>query len=62
MKVLLEILVSIFLHPLAAILAWINIAGRTDLNTTQKIIWVLVCLIWGLGPILYLLLANGNLW
>jgi hypothetical protein len=62
MKLLIEILLAIFLHPIAVILAWINIAARGDMDTTKKIIWAVVCILWGIGPILYLLLADGTLW
>lgn len=62
MKVLIEILLAIFLHPIAVILAWINIAARGDMDTTKKILWAIVCILWGIGPILYLLLADGDLW
>jgi hypothetical protein len=61
-KLILEILISIFLHPLAFILALINIAGRGDLNGVQKILWAVICIFWGIGPILYMVLANGELW
>ncbi len=62
MKILLECLIAIFLHPIAFILCWIHLAGRTDLNTTQKIIWAIVVVIWGIGPILYILLGQGAFW
>jgi len=62
MKLLFEILLSIFLHPIAMILMWINLIGRGDLTTFQKVIWFVVSIIWGLGPILYLLVAEGSLW
>jgi hypothetical protein len=62
MKLLLEILLSILLHPIAMILMWINLVGRGDLTTLQKVIWFVVSLIWGLGPILYLLVSDGSLW
>jgi hypothetical protein len=62
MKLVLEILLSIVLHPVAFILALINIVGRDDLNTGQKVIWAIVCLIWGIGPILYVLVGGGRLW
>ncbi len=62
MKGLLEALVSIVLHPIAMVLAWINIAGRSDLGTGQKIIWGVVSIIWGIGPLLYILLGGGALW
>ena len=62
MKLLLEILVALILHPIAVILAWINMAGRADLTTAQKIIWGIVSIVWGIGPILYILLGGGELW
>jgi hypothetical protein len=61
-KLFLEILLSIFLHPIAMILMWINVIGRTDFSSVQKIVWVLVGLLWGLGPIVYFLVADGALW
>ncbi len=62
MKFLLECLIAIFLHPVAFILALIHIAGRTDLNPTQKVLWGIVVFLWGIGPILYLVFGNGELW
>jgi hypothetical protein len=62
MKLLLEILISAFLHPLAYVLAIINILGRTDLNGGEKLLWAVVCIVWGIGPILYLLVGGGDLW
>ena len=62
MKLLLEILISLILHPIAAILSWISIIGRADLTTGQKVLWALVCVLWGIGPILYIALGNGELW
>jgi Phospholipase_D-nuclease N-terminal len=62
MKLLLEILVSLILHPVAFILALINIAGRRDLNDVQKVIWAVVTFVWGIGPILYVLVGGGQLW
>ena len=61
-KLILEVLIAIFLHPLAFILAVINIASRNDLNGMQKILWGVICIVWGIGPILYMLLSNGELW
>ncbi|MBV8689698.1 MAG: PLDc N-terminal domain-containing protein, partial [Candidatus Eremiobacteraeota bacterium] len=46
----------------AMILMWINVIGRNDLDPTRKLIWFIVSIIWGLGPILYLLVEDGNLW
>ena len=62
MKLLIEILLAIFLHPIAFILCLINIVGRRDLTLVQKIIWAIVTLIWGIGPILYVLVGGGELW
>ncbi len=37
----------------------INAATRTDFDTTQRLIWILVLLfLHGLGPILYLIIAR----
>ena len=62
MKILLEVLLSIFLHPIAVILMWINLFGRTDLNGIQKTIWAITGILWGIGPILYFLAGGGELW
>jgi hypothetical protein len=62
MKLVLEILVSAILHPVAVVLMWINLAGRDDINSAQKVIWAIVGLIWGIGPILYILVGDGVLW
>jgi hypothetical protein len=62
MKLLLEILISAILHPLAFLLALINILGRDDLRGGQKLIWAIICVVWGIGPILYILLGDGALW
>ncbi len=62
MKLILEVLVSIVLHPLAMVLMWINLFGRNDLASGRKVVWFLVSIIWGLGPIMYLLVEDGSLW
>jgi len=62
MKLLIEILLAIFLHPIAFILCLINIAGRGDLTTVKKLIWAIVTLVWGIGPILYVLVGDGAFW
>lgn len=62
MKILFELIISVFLHPIAMVLSWIHLAGRTDLNTTQKVIWGIVVFLWGIGPILYLVVGNGQFW
>ena len=62
MKLLFEILVSVVLHPIAMILMWINLAGRSDIGVGKKIIWVIISVLWGVGPILYVLVGDGKLW
>ncbi|PZR58345.1 MAG: hypothetical protein DLM50_04335 [Candidatus Meridianibacter frigidus] len=62
MKLLFEILISIFLHPVAMILMWIDLARRSDLDQTRKVIWFIVSVVWGFGPVLYLLVEGGTLW
>lgn len=62
MQLILEILVAIILHPVAVVLAWLDEARRTDMTTAAKVIWGIVCLVWGIGPILYILFGGGTLW
>jgi hypothetical protein len=62
MKLFLEIVLSLILHPIAVVLMWVNLAGRKDLNATQTVIWAIVGLVWGIGPILYILVGDGDLW
>jgi hypothetical protein len=59
MKKVLELLVC-FLHPLAVVLGWINLAGRRDLQGGAKIAWA-VFLIVPIVPFLYVL-TGGDLW
>jgi NADH:ubiquinone oxidoreductase subunit 3 (subunit A) len=58
-KKVLEVLVC-FLHPLAVVLAWINLAGRGDLTGIQKLAWG-VFMIVPIVPFVYVL-TGGNLW
>ena len=62
MKLLIEILLAIFLHPIAFVLCLINILGRADLTALQKLVWAIVTFVWGVGPILYVLLGGGEMW
>jgi hypothetical protein len=61
-KLLIEILLAIFLHPIAFVLCLINILGRGDLTGLQKVVWGIVTLVWGIGPILYVLVGGGEMW
>ncbi|MGH3049597.1 MAG: hypothetical protein ACRDLK_05520 [Gaiellaceae bacterium] len=59
MKKLFEVLVC-FLHPLAVVLAWIDLAGRKDLSGGQKLargIFLIVPVV----PFVYAL-TGGDLW
>ncbi len=62
MKLFLEIVIAIVLHPIAFLLMLLNLVGRDDLSGFKKAIWAVVGLIWGIGPILYMLVADGALW
>jgi len=62
MKLIVECILALVLHPIAVILVWINLLGRTDLFRYKKFLWALISLVWGIGPILYVLIADGNLW
>ena len=62
MKLLIEILLAIFLHPIAFVLCLINILGRSDLTGLQKLVWAIATLVWGVGPILYVLVGGGEMW
>ena len=59
MKKILELLVC-FLHPVAVVLGWLNLAGRQDLEGGAKIAWGVFMLI-PLVPFLYVL-TGGDLW
>ncbi|MFL5941792.1 MAG: hypothetical protein ACJ75L_00835 [Gaiellaceae bacterium] len=59
MKKLLEILVC-FIHPLAVVLAWINLLGRDDLSGVRKLVWAVFLLV-PIVPFLYVL-TGGELW
>ena len=62
LKLLIEVLLAIFLHPIAFVLCVINILRRRDLSGLKKALWVVITFFWGIGPILYLLLGDGDFW
>ena len=62
MKLIVEILLAIFIHPLAFILCVIDIVNRQDLSGLWKFLWILITFLWGIGPILYVLLGRGKFW
>jgi hypothetical protein len=59
MKKLLELIVC-FIHPLAVVLAWINLAGRSDLTGGQKLAWGIFVIV-PVVPFVYVL-TGGDLW
>jgi hypothetical protein len=59
MKILIELVLCIF-HPIAVILMWINLAGRTDIGTFNKVAWAIFGLI-PLVPFIYVL-TGGDLY
>jgi len=62
LKFLVEVLMAIFLHPVAFVLCVVNIVNRTDLSGLSKFLWIIISFFWGIGPILYLLLGSGKFW
>jgi len=44
------------------VLCVINIVGRTDLSGLWKFLWIIITVVWGIGPILYILLGDGAFW
>ena len=61
-KVIVEVLMAIFLHPIAFVLCIVNIVNRKDLSGLSKVLWIIITFFWGIGPILYLLLGRGKFW
>ena len=61
-KFLVEVLLAIFLHPVAFVLAVIDIVNRKDMGGLGKVLWIIISFFWGIGPILYILLGGGKLW
>jgi hypothetical protein len=59
MKKLVELLVC-FIHPLAVVLMWLDLATRTDMRRGRKLVWAVFALI-PLVPFLYVL-TGGDLW
>lgn len=59
MKKILELIVCL-VHPVAVVLAWLNLAARSDLGGGEKLAWGVFVLI-PLVPFLYVL-TGGDLW
>ncbi len=56
MKKLLELLLCI-LHPIAVVLIWVNLAGRSDLGLIAKLTWGVASIV-PLVPFVYVLTGN----
>ena len=61
-KFIAEVLVAIFLHPVAYILCIIDIVNHQDRGGLWKVAWIVVTFFWGIGPILYLIFGGGKFW
>ena len=62
LKFIVEVLLAIFLHPVAFVLCVIDIVNRTDMGGVSKVLWIIISFFWGIGPILYVLLGGGKFW
>jgi hypothetical protein len=62
LKLIVEIVMAIFLHPLAYILCIINIVNRNELSGAWKLLWIVITFFWGIGPIIYVLVGGGEFW
>jgi hypothetical protein len=60
MKMLIEVLICIILHPLAVVLMWIDLATRSEIGGGRKLVWAIFGLI-PLVPVIYVL-TSGDLW
>jgi hypothetical protein len=56
MKKLVEILLC-FLHPVAVVLIWINLLGRSDLGFVGKLTWGVAAIV-PFVPFVYVLTGN----
>jgi hypothetical protein len=61
-KFIVEVLLAIFLHPVAFVLCVIDIVNREDMGGVSKVLWIIISFFWGIGPILYILLGGGKFW
>jgi uncharacterized membrane protein YhaH (DUF805 family) len=59
MKKIIELLLC-FLHPIAVVLIWIDLATRREIGTGAKIAWAIFVII-PIVPFLYVL-TGGDLW
>ena len=57
---ILEIVLALVLHPLAVIGAWYDLWNRHDMSAGKRALWAVIVLVWGIGPILYVILEHGK--
>lgn len=60
MRLPMTVIVSIFIPPLATILAWTDILRRNEMAPPLKGFWIALCLMPILGPLLYLGIGQGR--
>lgn len=60
MRLPMAVLVSICMPPLATVLAWADILRRNDMAPPLKGVWIALCLMPILGPLLYLGIGQGR--
>jgi hypothetical protein len=58
-KKILELLVC-FLHPIAVVLIWIDLASRNDIGSGAKLAWAIFAIV-PIVPFVYVL-VGGDLW
>lgn len=57
-----EVAVAILIPPLATVLVWRDIVRRRDLSGPVRGWWIVMSMIPGLGPLMYLGISGGQLW
>jgi hypothetical protein len=56
MKKLIELILCI-LHPIAVVLIWINLLGRSDIGLLAKLTWAIAAIV-PIVPFVYVLTGN----
>lgn len=57
---IIEVVLALLLHPLAVVGAWYDLYVRRDLSLGKSMLWAIIVLVWGIGPILYVILEHGK--
>ena len=60
MKLFLEVLIAVAVPPLGTVLCWGDIVRRRDMAPPLKGLWVVLCILPLVGPILYLGVGQGQ--